>query len=155
MNDEIEVAASASEENDNVVPTSFWVFAGAALMWNLIGLVIYYTQVTTETQGNPAFTELQQEFFASTPMWATAAWGLAVTAGVLGSLLLLMRKAWAVPMFIVSLVAVIVQNVHAFGMANAYVIFGTSSTILPSLILLVGIALIFYSRTTKAKGWIS
>ena len=30
-----------SDENNNAIPTSFWIYSGAALFWNLIGLYLY------------------------------------------------------------------------------------------------------------------
>lgn len=143
------------EQTESALPNSFWVYSGAALVWNLIGLFIYYMFVTTPAAGNPAYTELQQSALTAMPSWATGAYGLAVTTGVLGSLFLLLRKSWAVPTFIVSLVAIIVQDYYWFIMADAMRAWGNQAAIMPSIVLLVAIALIFYSRTASAKGWLS
>ncbi len=47
--------------------------------------------------------------YEATPGWLTVAFGVAVGAGVLGSIGLLLRQRWAVPCFAVSLVALLVQ----------------------------------------------
>ena len=73
-------------------PLSFYLIGGAALLWNLIGLMFYYTQVTMTPEAIQSFTEGQQEFFAAIPGWATSAHAIAVNAGILGSLALLLRK---------------------------------------------------------------
>ncbi len=86
---------------------------------------------------------------------ATAAFAIAVNAGVLGSLFLLLRKAWAVPMFVLSLVGVLVQNVHAFGLANGLEVWGTNALILPAIVLVISLVLLLYSHSTKKRGWIS
>lgn len=135
-------------------PTAFWVFAGAALVWNLIGLIFYYGQVTMSPETAQTLTAGQQAFFASTPTWATSAHAIAVTAGVLGSLLLLFRKAWAVPIFVLSFAGIVVQDLHAFVLGNALEVFGTNGMILPAIVLLIGAALIWYSRGAKNKGWL-
>ena len=144
-----------SDEIETTLPNSFWVYSGGAFAWNLIGLFAFYTYVTTPLTGNPAFTAAQQEFLASTPAWATGAYGVAVITGVLGSLSLLMRKRWAVPLFIISLVAVIIQDIHGFVISNAIEVWGTGAMVMPTVVLIVGIALIFYSRTANAKGWLN
>lgn len=136
-------------------PASFWVIGAIALVWNLIGLVFYYSHVTMSPDALEGFTEAQQDFFTTTPVWATSAYAIAVTAGVLGALLLLLRKVWAAPMFILSLAGVVVQQFHAFVLANAIEIWGTDGVILPALVIVIAIALVIYSRTAKAKGWIS
>ncbi|MFQ5609358.1 MAG: hypothetical protein ACE5F8_03720 [Woeseiaceae bacterium] len=144
-----------TDEIDSEVPTTFWIYSGAALVWNAIGLYAYWSFVTSPPQGNPAFTEAQQGFFAAMPGWVTSAYAIAVTAGTLGSVFLLLRKRWAYPAFIVSLLGVVAQNFHGFVLANALELFGAGATILPSLVFIVGAVLIIYSRNASARGWLS
>jgi hypothetical protein len=134
--------------------TTFWIFAGAALVWNLIGLVAYISSVTMSPEALARMTADAQEFYTGTPKWATAAFALAVNAGVLGSLFLLLRKAWALPLFVLSLVAVIVQNVDAFVLRDAYSLSGINGVILPALVFVVTLLLLIYSRSCKEKGWL-
>ncbi len=135
--------------------TTFWIVGGAALIWNLIGLVFYIGHVTISPEALAAMPQAQQDFFAGTPTWATAAFALAVNAGVLGSLFLLFRKAWAVPMFLLSLVAVIVQDVDAFVLRDGFSVVGINGIIIPSMVAVIVIALLFYARGTKEKGWLA
>ena len=134
--------------------STFWMVGGAALIWNLIGLVFYYSHVTMTPDALEGFTPAQQEFFSSTPVWATSAYAIAVTAGVLGSLLLLFRKAWAVPLFILSLVGVIVQDFNAFVLQNGLEVWGTSGAYLPAIVLVIAVALILYARSARSRHWL-
>ena len=135
-------------------PTSFWVVGGAALVWNLIGLVSYYSHVTMTPEALAEYTEAQQALISSTPTWATAAYAIAVNAGVLASLFLLLRKGWATPMFILSLLAIIAQDLHAFVLSNGIEVWGINGMILPAVIIVIGVALLWYSRSAKARGWL-
>jgi hypothetical protein len=45
------------------------------------------------------------------PAWADALWAFGVWGGLLGSLLLLLRRRWAVPAFLVSLLGALVSFV--------------------------------------------
>ena len=45
------------------------------------------------------FTPEQLAYFYGFPAWAVAAWAIAVWSALLGSLCLLLRKAWAVWLF--------------------------------------------------------
>ena len=135
--------------------TNFWIISGAALVWNLIGIIFYLGQVTISPEALAAMTEVQQEFFIATPSWATAAFAIAVNAGALGSLLLLLRKAWAVPLFMLSLAAIVVQDVDAFVMRNAFSIVGVNGVIIPSMVFIISIALLMYSSATKSRGWLN
>jgi hypothetical protein len=140
---------------DSRPTTTFWIIGGAALVWNLIGLVFYYSHVTMTPEALAGFTDAQQEFFNSTPMWATSAYAIAVNAGVLGSLFLLLRKSWAVPLFALSLLGILAQNTHAFLLANGLEVWGSSGIALPAIVIVIGVALLMYSRTTKGKGWLA
>jgi len=140
---------------DSRPTTNFWIVGGAALVWNLIGLVIYYQHVTMTPEQLASFSDAKQAFISSTPMWATSAYAIAVNAGVLGSLFLLLRKSWAVPLFTLSLLGILVQNVHAFLLASGLAVWGTSGIALPAIVIVIGVALLMYSRTTKDKGWLA
>lgn len=144
-----------TDELNGTPPASFWIIGATALVWNLIGLVFYFSHVTMTPDALEGFSEAQQDFFTSTPTWATSAYAIAVTAGVLASLLMLLRKAWAVAMFMLSLLGVVVQQFHAFGLANAVEIWGTEGLVLPALVLIISVALVWYSRNAAAKGWLS
>jgi hypothetical protein len=135
--------------------TNFWIIGGAALVWNLIGVVFYVGQVTLSPEALAKMTEAQQEFFLTTPSWATAAFAIAVNAGALGSLFLLLRKAWAVPMLMLSLAAIIVQDLDAFVLRDGFSIVGVNGIIIPSMVLVIGIALLLYARATKDRGWLN
>ena len=135
--------------------TNFWIIGGAALVWNLIGLVFYIGHVTMSPEALAKMTEVQQEFFVATPSWATAAFAIAVNAGVLGSLFLLLRKSWAVPMFVLSLLAIIAQDVDAYLMRDAFAILGVNGIIIPSMVFVIAVALLVYARATKARRWLN
>jgi hypothetical protein len=134
--------------------TNFWIIGAAALVWNLIGLVFYIGTVTAPPDALAKLTEAQQDFITMTPVWATAAFAIAVNAGSLGSLLMLLRKAWAVPMFVISLAAIIVQDVDAFILRNAFAVNGVNGIIIPSMVLVIGIALLMYSCAAKNRRWL-
>jgi hypothetical protein len=136
---------------DDKPELSFWIIGAFALVWNLIGLVFYYSHVSMTPEALEGFTEAQQAFFSSTPVWATSAYAVAVTAGVLASLFLLLRKAWAVPLFLLSLVGIVVQDLHAFVISDGLEAWGTDGIYLPAFVLVVAIALLAYSRGAKQK----
>jgi hypothetical protein len=145
-----------SDELNGGPTTNFWIIGGAALVWNLIGILFYVSEVTATPDAMAGgFSQAQIDFLIGKPVWATAAFAIAVNAGALGSLFLLLRKAWAVPMFVLSLVGVLVQNVHAFGLENGLEVWGTNGLILPALVVTISLALLLYSHSTKKRGWIS
>ena len=143
-----------SDEINGGPSTNFWIIGGAALVWNLIGLLIYYQEVTLTPEAIATLTEAQQAFLAGRPGWATSAYAIAVTTGVLACLLLLLRKGLAVIMFAVSLAAILVQDVHGFLIGNGLEVWGTPALIIAAAVLAIAVALLLYSRAAKAKGWL-
>jgi len=105
-----------NNENTTVsatTPTSFWVIAGLFLIWNLLGVFHYLTSVnaTVESLVAQGMTIKQAEIFHNTPGYHYAVFALGVWSGLLGAVLLLLRKDWATPVFIFSVVMTIVAFV--------------------------------------------
>ena len=65
-----------------------------------------------------------------------------------------MRKAWAIPLFIISLIGIVAQDIYSFILVGGASIFGTPAVVIAVVVLLVAIGLVFYSRNSKNKGWI-
>ena len=136
---------------------TFWIVSGAALIWNLFGLFMYVSTRTTtpETYAAKGYTQDQIAFINAMPEWALSAFAISVTAGVLASLFLLLRKAWALPTFILSFVAIVVLNINNFVLMNTVEVLGMGPVYVQSTVIVVGILLILYSRSAKAKGWLT
>ena len=146
-------------------PGWFKFLAIIGLLWNLLGVLSYlfYTvlidkMMTPEVldampEADRANVEAQLELLASTPAWATGAYAIAVFGGLLGCILMLMRRNLAVPVLGASLGGVLVQNAHNFMMANTLEVMGPTSLILPSVVLLFAILLLFAAIKAKNEGW--
>lgn len=137
--------------------TTFWVIGGAALIWNLFGLFSYVNMrnATPEAYAAANYTPEQIAFINATPEWALSAFAISVTAGVLASLFLLLRKAWALPTFILSFVAVVALNINNFVLMDTVEVLGMVPVYVQSTVIVIGLLLIFYTRSAKAKGWLT
>ncbi len=132
-------------------PTWFRVVAGVALLWNVLGVVAFIGQQTMDPATLPP---AERSFYEATPAWATAAFAVAVFAGVLGCIGLLLRKSWAVTVFLVSLLGIVVQIGHSLFIGNGIEVFGAAGFILPGLTLAIGVALLWLARLAMARGWL-
>jgi hypothetical protein len=129
--------------------------AGIALVWNLLGVMAYVQQAYMGPEAIAALPEAQRALMDATPAWATAAFAIAVHGGALGSLALLMRKAWAVPVLVLSLLAVIVQMFHSFIMSNSFEVFGPGGVIMPVMVIIIAVYLVVLSMKARDNRWIS
>ena len=136
---------------------AFWLIVGAALIWNLLGIFAYYMQVTAtpDTWGAAGYTADQIAALQAIPAWATGGSGLATTCGVLGSVLLLLRKSLAAAIFIVSFVGLLLQNLHAFVLSDTIAAFGMVPVYIQTTVMIVAVLLIWYARKASARGWLS
>ena len=132
----------------------FWV-SGAALVWNLLGIMAYVGQVTMSPDALNAIPEEQRALYENIPSWVTSAFAIAVNAGAIGCLLLILRKSLALPVLIVSLAAVLVQMFHNFFLSDAVEVMGAAAVVGPAFVILIGIYLVWFANDAKAKGWIS
>jgi ABC-type xylose transport system permease subunit len=86
-------------------------------------------------------------------MWVIAAWAIAVWGGVLGSVLLLLRRRLAVPVFLVSLAGLVVTTFHNYVLSNGLEIFpDTFSRVFTAVIFAIAVALFFYARSMRERG---
>ena len=142
-----------SDELDNATPMTHWLVGGAGLIWNLFGFSIYLMTVrATPEQLAQQYNEAEIAFMNSVPAWATSANAIAVTLGVLACVLLLLRKSMALPLFIASFVALLVQDLHAFVLADVINVFGMVPAYIQGTVLVIAIGLIFYTRSAKNRG---
>jgi hypothetical protein len=143
--------SETSGSSNPVTPKHLWVVGSAALLWYAIGAFDFVvTQMEAEWYLK-SFTPEQREFFHF-PWLVDFAWALAVWGGVIGALLLLLRKRPAVRTFGSSLVAVILTTIHNFGFSNGLEVMGGAVLAFTVVKIAVALALLLYARAMTARG---
>lgn len=140
-------------EQTTKVPTWFWVISILALVWNLLGILGFFANVNLSEEALAQFSEAEQEIYRTTPIWVTIAFAIAVFGGALGSLGLVLRKNWAKPLLIASLVGVLVQMFHAFVLANGIEVYGINRMIMPMVVVLIAGLLVWLVNSVQPKEW--
>jgi len=135
-------------------PVWFWVIGVIALLWNLMGVNAYLQQAYRTEAFTSMLTSEQLDMVNSTPAWAIGAFAIAVFAGALGCIALLLRKSWAKSLFLLSLIGIIVQMIYNLFISKAMEVYGPGAVVMPILVMLVGIFLVWYSKRSIIKGWI-
>jgi len=140
-----------TEQNTGGIHWSFWLISAIALIWNALGVANFFVQMDPEVIS--AYRESEQAIIVGRPAWATGAFAVAVFGGAIGSLLLLLRKAAANYLFIASLIGVVGTMIHALGVD---IEFGPGEIagiiVMP---LAVAVFLIWYTKSSQARGWIN
>ena len=144
-----------SDMKSRKTPLHLWIIGGLALLWNLMGAVDYVLTMTRNEAYMSHFTAEQLEFFYGFPAWVVALWAIAIWGGLLGIILLLLRRKRAVPVLVVSFACMAATMIHNYGFAGGAEISGGSGIIFSMVVFLVSLALIFYSRAMARKGVLS
>lgn len=136
------------------LPKSFWIVAVLALLWNLLGVGMFLVQVTMSPETLAAMPPEQQRIYRATPAWLNIAFAVAVFGGTLGAIGLLWKKRWAVRMFALSLVGLLVQLVGAYLVTPAWEVSGPAGLAMPVVLIAIAALLLGYSRKAAARGWL-
>ena len=138
---------------DGATPKHLWVVGILALLWNASG-AFDYLMTQTQNEGYMSnFTPEQLEFFYGFPTWLVAFWALAVWGGVLGAVLLLMRKKLAVGVFLVSFICMTVTAFRNYGFADGMEAMGGGVPfVMTILIFFFALALYFYAKAMRDRG---
>ncbi len=88
-------------------------------------------------------------------MWVTGLFAIGVFAGALGALGLVLRRRWARPLLLLSLVAVILQFGGWLLMTDAIAVIGPSVFVMPAIIVAVAILLAWLATIASRRGWLS
>ena len=141
------------------VPWHLWVVGTLALLTTAFGA---YDYVMSQS-GNLAYMEAMVapmgldaqaavDYFSSFPLWADAVWAIGTWSGVAGAVLLLLRKALAYPVWLLSMAGLVLSNAYALtnplpGMTDSSMTYATVA-----IVFAVMLALTLYARGQKARG---
>ena len=142
-----DVAATAHR-----TPWHLWLVGILGLLWNSVGAFDYLMTQTQNESYMSQFTPEQLEYFYGFPTWVVAFWALAVWGGVLGTLLLLLKRRLAVPVLLVSFLAMIVTAIHNFFLSNGLEVMGGAGLLFSVLIFVFALSLWLYARSMAQRG---
>jgi hypothetical protein len=136
-------------------PGWFRLLAVLGLAWNAFGVYMYLSKVGMFGDPLAGLDQAHRGLAATVPSWVTGAFAVAVFAGLLGTLLLVMLKRLAKPLLILSLLAVLVQCGWIVFISNARAVEGNMAMMMPGLITIVAILLVWLAMVGDRKDWLS
>ena len=137
-------------------PTWFWIASIAGLVWNCLGVAAYLSQAYMTEEMTLDMSEAELNFMEATPAWVTGVFAIAVWGGLLGCIALLIRKKWATPVFLVSLLAILIQMGYYIFMTNSKEVFGIGQAVIqPLLVVLIGILLYLFAKMATRRNWLA
>lgn len=134
-------------------PKSFWVIGVLALLWNLLGVSQFFMATFMLDTLVADLPEVQADMYRSIPTWYTVIFATAVFSGLLGCITMLLRKKITLALFGISLLAVLVAQGYWILGTDVMEVIGTSSVIMPLIVIVISIFLYFYNKGAAKNGW--
>ena len=139
-------------ESTTKAPRHLWIVGVLSLLWNAVGAFDYSATQFRMQSYMSQFTPEQLAYFYAFPSWAVATWAIAVWGALLGSLCLLLRKAWAVWLFGASIVGMVLTGLYSYVLTDGMALVGTGGAIFTAVIWLMAFSLYFYARAMTRRG---
>lgn len=133
-------------------PVWFWVVSALLFAWMCIGVIGF---AMTDAAAIAKLPAAQQQLYALMPKWLWVVYGIATVSGLLGALLLLLRKGWATPVLLTSLVAVCLQMGYSLLVMPTIELAGASAAAFPLVIIALGGLAVWLAMAAKRRGWLS
>ena len=143
------------ENQKKPLPKLFWVVALIAVLWNLMGVGAYFSDLFVSAEMLAELEPDVQQLYLDMTLFQKIVYGMGVFGGLIGAIGLLVRKQWCIFFFMISLIGVILQFAYGLIFTNSLKVLGPTSLILPSVVILIAAFLFWYSRYTRAQGIIS
>jgi len=101
-------------------PWHLWVVGVVTILWNGFGCVDYVMTQTRKAEwfAQMGMTEAQTAYFEAMPAWTHGTWAIGVWGGLLGGILLLLRRKLATPVFVASFLGWLAGAIYAFGLSD-------------------------------------
>lgn len=134
-------------------PWHVWLVGVFALLFNAIGVFDF---VMNLWQG-PAYlasagmTPEQIAHYRGMPAWMMVVWAVGVFGAFGASVLLLLRRRLAMPVFVVSLVAFLISLLYTYVLTNGGAVMGRQMAITSAVIAVLLVLFAWYARAMAAR----
>jgi len=112
-------------------------------------------QVMITEEAIAALPEAEQLLYESFPAWVTGLFAIAVFGGTTGSIGLLLKKKWAQPALVVSLICVLIQMAYYLFVMDPVAVYGAVAAVMPVIVIVIAIFLVWFAKMSAAKNWLS
>ena len=137
-------------------PLWFWVVGVLLLFWGVMGIVAFYQDVSATPEQLARLSAYDRALLASRPAWFIWVYGAAVWSGLIGTIALLLRSGTCRPLFVLSLVLIVVMFGYIFAVTDLIAVKGfATAALFPILIAAIAIFQIWFAGVAHRRGWTS
>lgn len=125
-------------------PWYFWVIGVLALLWNAFAAVDFTASATKFAPYMDPYPQELKDYLYGLPIWRWIVWFGGAVGAFVGSVLLLLRRRLAVPVFLVSLVSAAIT--FGAGLTDKTAPAQAADPVFTVIILTIALGLLLYAR---------
>ena len=135
-------------------PWHIWLIGVIALLFNSIGVFDFVMSMArgAQYQASAGMTPDQISHYQAMPGWMTLVWAVGVFGALLASILLLLRRKLALPVFVLSLAAFLISLLYTYVLTDGGAVMGQQMAITSAVIAGLLVFFSWYSRFMTARG---
>lgn len=130
------------------VPWHMWVLGVVLLLWQGLATVDYIATVVRFEPYLAGYPEETLSYYFSAPPWMYVMWGAGSVGGLIGVILLLMRRSLAVPVFAVAWICSVIAAIYT--VANPPP--GGGNNVFLAVVLIISLLILVYLHWLKRRG---
>ena len=130
----------------------YWAVAVGALLFEGAGAFLFANSLMLDPGALPLD---QRAIYDATPQWMTVAWAVAIGTGLIGAVGLVIRRRFAEPALLLSLIAVAIQFAGLFLVKQLRELTPEDHLLVPIVILVVAYAIWQTAKLARRKGWLN
>ncbi len=142
--------------SDTVVKTPWhlWVVGVVAILFNAIGVVDHSMTLVQDDAylASAGMTPAQIAHYHQMPIWMRADWAVGVWSALVASVLILLRRRLAFPIFVLSLAAYLISLLYTYVLTNGGEIMGQRMAITSAVITALLVFFTWYSWRMGQRG---
>jgi NADH:ubiquinone oxidoreductase subunit K len=142
-------------EDGEQPPVWYYVVGGVLALWSAIGCYMCYMQFIHGPDAMGPADDYHRTLYAGLPVWYNYVFALAVITGLLGAIGLLTRSRAVGILFLVSLVAAVIQFGYIFVATDMIAHEGAGKVLpFPILIIAIGIFSVWFAGLAKKREYL-
>ena len=154
MTDDSTMSTTHEHSSTTSPPFWFWVISIVGLLWYLMDTSAFFMRMSMTEEAIKSMPENQQHLYRDFPLWVNVAFACEVFGGNLGCISLLLRKKWAMPLFVISLLGTLAQTTNIWFLTDAISAMGAPAIVMPLIAIVIASAMIYFAKSAVSKGWL-
>lgn len=135
-------------------PWHLWMVGVIAVLFNAIGVFDFIMSMSQGAayMASAGMSADQIAHYQGMPLWMTVVWAVGVFGAFAASILLLLRRKLAFPVFVVSLAAFLLSLVYTYALTDGGAVMGQQMAVTSGIITTLLIFFSWYARSMTARN---